>query len=88
MGKIDIIRELVRNGLYYFTDHALAELEKDGLDEYDAETILLNGKIRKSWPTELKFEIIGSTHDGRALGVVCRITKTYKLRIITAYEDQ
>lgn len=47
MGRVNAIRELVLHGLYYFTDHALAELENDNLDEFDAETVLLHGKIRR-----------------------------------------
>jgi hypothetical protein len=32
-------------GVYYFTAHALDELDKDGFDEFDAETAILHGKI-------------------------------------------
>ena len=88
MGKIGIIRQLVLYGLYYYTDHAIVEMDNDDLDEYDIENALLNGKIRKSWPTESKFEIIGSAVDSRLVGVVCRISKNNKLRIITAYENK
>ena len=88
MARIHALRQLVLHGLYYFTDHALEELDNDGLDEFDAETALLHGKIRRSWPRELKYEIVGSSNDGRKMGIVCRITRTNKLRIITAYEDK
>jgi hypothetical protein len=88
MGKIDLVQQLIRNGLYYFTHHSLVELENDGLDEFDAETALLHGKIRKSWAGESKFEIIGPSNDGRTIGIVCKITKHLKLRIITGYEDK
>ncbi|OGK01794.1 MAG: hypothetical protein A2350_02500 [Candidatus Raymondbacteria bacterium RifOxyB12_full_50_8] len=88
MGKIFLIRELILHGMYYLSSHALVELEKDGLDEFDAETALLHGKIRRSWPNELKFEIYGPSNDNRIVGIVCKITKTSKLRIITGYEDK
>ena len=88
MGRIAAIRELVLHGMYYFTDHALAELENDNLDEFDAETALLHGKIRRSWPRELKYEVVGQSNDKRRIGIICRITKTNKLRIITGYEDK
>ena len=88
MGKIAAIRELVLHGMYYFTDHALAELENDNFDEFDAETVLLHGKIRRSWPRELKYEVVGQSIDRRRIGIICRITKTNKLRIITGYEDK
>lgn len=88
MSTISILRQLVLYGLYYFTAHALEELDADGLDEFDAETVLLHGKIRKTWPRESKYEVIGTVNDGRRVGVICRITQTNKLRIITAYEDK
>lgn len=88
MGRIAAIRELVLHGMYYFTDHALAELENDNLDEFDAETALLHGKIRRSWPRELKYEVVGQGNNKRRIGIICRITKTNKLRIITGYEDK
>lgn len=88
MGRISAIRELVLHGMYYFTDHALAELENDDLDEFDVETALLHGRIRRSWPRELKYEVVGQSNDKRRIGIICRITKTNKLRIITGYEDK
>jgi hypothetical protein len=71
------IQALVRNGIYYLTEHA-----------YDVESSILTGKIRKTWPREGKFEIVGAALDGRRMGTVCRITQTNKLRVITAYEDR
>jgi hypothetical protein len=88
MATINIIRQLILYGAYYFTQHALEELDKDALDEFDAETAILYGKIRRSWPREHKYEIIGPSNDDRVVGVVCRITQTNKLRIITSYEDK
>lgn len=82
------IRQLVLYGAYYFTQHALEELEQDDLDEFDTETALLHGRIRRTWPRERKYEVVGPSNDGRTVGVVCRITQTNKLRIITAYEDK
>lgn len=88
MSKIDQIRELVRNGLYYLTEHADSEATEDGFDIYDVEHVILNGKIRRTWPKEMKYEIVGSALEGRAIGIVCRITKTGKVRVITVYEDK
>ncbi len=88
MGRIDSIRQLVLHGMYYFTDHALSELENDDLDEFDAENALIHGTIRRSWPQELKYEVIGPSNDNRKIGLICRITRTNKLRIITGYEDE
>ena len=55
---------------------------------YDVECGMLNGKIRKTWPREGKYEVAGSALDGRSIGVVCRITRGMKVRAITTYEDQ
>lgn len=82
MSKIGQIKALVRSGLYYLTEHA------DGFDVYDVEHGILTGKIRRSWPKEGKHEIIGSSLDGRTIGVVCRITEGGRVRIITVYEDK
>lgn len=88
MSKIGQIRALVRNGLYYLTEHADDEASADGFDIYDIEYGILNGKIRKSWPKEGKYEIVSFSLDGRSIGIVCRITETEKVRVITVYEDK
>jgi hypothetical protein len=86
--SIKQILALVRNGLYYLTEHAYDEAADDDLDIYDVEQGILSGKIRKSWPRESKYEVVGSALDGRPIGVVCRITKTGKVCVITVYEDR
>ena len=77
----------MRNGLYYLTEHADDEAQEDGFDIYDVERGILNGRIRKIWPEQDKYEIVGNALDGRPIGIVCRITPTPKVRVITAYED-
>ena len=88
MSKISQIQALVRNGLYYLTDHADDEAEADGFDIFDVENGILTGRIRKSWPKEEKHEVISVSLDGRPIGIVCRITRTGKVRIITVYKDK
>jgi len=88
MSKIGKIRELVRNGLYYLTEHADEEANAEGFDVYDVEYVLLTGKIRRTWPRAGKYEVVGSALDGRALGVVFRQTLGGKIRVITVYEDR
>ena len=87
MSRISEIQELVRNGLYYLTEHADDEAAEDGFDIYDVEQGLLTGKIRRTWPREGKYEVIGQALDQRSIGMVCRISSTGKVRIITVYED-
>lgn len=88
MSKISQIRALVRDGLYYLTEHADDEATADSFDIYDVEYGILTGKIRKTWPREGKYEVVGSALDGRNIGIVCRTTMTGKVRIITVYEDR
>ncbi|MBI4788698.1 MAG: DUF4258 domain-containing protein [Chloroflexi bacterium] len=88
MSRIGQIRELVIAGLYYLTEHADDAAFADGLDIYDVEQCILVGRIRKTWPRESKYEIVGSALDKRRIGIVCRITETGKVRIITVYEDK
>jgi hypothetical protein len=86
--SIKQIQALVRNGLYYLTEHALEEATTDGFDIYDVERAILVGRIRRTWPREDKYEVIGTALDGRRLGSICRITQNGKVRVITVYEDQ
>jgi hypothetical protein len=87
VSKIGQIQSLVRNGLYYLTEHADYEAMVDSLSIYDVENAILNGKIRRTWPKEGKYEIVGAALDRRDIGIVCRITNTGKVRVITVYED-
>ncbi len=88
MSRITEIQALVRYGLYYLTEHADDEAIVDRLDIYDIENGILTDKIRRSWPKDGKYEIVGRALDGRIIGVVCRITATAKVRVITVYEDE
>jgi len=87
LTRIAEIQTLVRYGLYYLTEHADDEAIVDGFDIYDVENGILTGKVRKTWPQDDKFEVVGKAFDGRTIGVVCRITSTVKVRVITVYED-
>ncbi len=82
------IQALVRNGLYYLTEHADDEAMEDFFDIYDVERGILTGKVRKKWPQQGKYEIVGDALDGRPIGIVCRITEAGKVRVITVYEDR
>jgi hypothetical protein len=88
LSRLGQIQALVRNGLFYLTEHADDEAGIDGFDIYDIEHGILNGKIRKTWPREGKYEIVGISLDGRPIGIVCRITGGGKVRVITVYEDK
>ncbi|MBC8509187.1 MAG: DUF4258 domain-containing protein [Chloroflexi bacterium] len=88
MSRIKELQTLIRYGLYYLTEHADEEAMIDDFDIYDIENGLLNGKVRRSWPKEGKYEIVGISLDGRVIGIVCRFTPSRKVRVITVYEDK
>lgn len=88
MSRLSQIQALVRNGLYYLTEHALEEATVDLFDIYDVEYGILTGKVRRTWPREGTVEIVGRSVDGRPIGAVCRLTKSGKVRVITVYEDE
>ncbi len=88
MSRIAQIQTLVRNGLYYLTEHADDEAAADGFNIHDVEQAIVGGKIRRTWPKEGKYEVVGRALDGRRIGTVCRLTSTGKVRVITVYEDR
>jgi hypothetical protein len=88
MSRISEIQALVRNGLYYLTEHADDEAQLDEFDLYDVEHGILTGKTRRTWPKEGKIEVVGKSLDGRVIGIVCRITEGGKVRVVTVYQDQ
>lgn len=77
----------MRYGLYYLTEHADEEALDDGFNIYDIENGILTGTIRRTWPKGGKYEVVGKAIDGRDIGIVCRMTQTGKVRVITVYED-
>ena len=87
MSKIGLIQSLVSEGLYYLSEHAIEEADADGFDIYDVECGLLTGRMRRTWPRERKYELIGKSFDGRTIGVVCQLTSGGKIRVITIYAD-
>ena len=70
------------------THHAKKEMVDDALTIYDVEHGILTGKVRRTWPKEGKYEVVGPALDGRSIGIVCRITLGGKVRVITVYEDR
>ena len=76
MSKIKQIQALVRNGFYYLTEHADNEAITEDFDIYDVEYGILTGRIRRTWPREGKYEVVGSALDGRSIGIVCRMTQS------------
>lgn len=88
MKPLQEIKLLVRHGLYYLTEHAYAEASSDGFDIHDIERGLLTGRRRRVWEIEDKIEVVGTALDGRPIGMVCRVTQSGKVRVITVYRDR
>lgn len=59
LSNIKRIQELVRNGLHYLTEHAYDEAGEDDFDIYDIEQGIMTHKMRKNWPREGTYELVG-----------------------------
>lgn len=70
---MDITRRLLNLLLdrrYQLTDHALEALDDDGLNINDVVSCLSTGRIRRKWPRQGKYEVQGSSVDGRPVRLV------------------
>lgn len=68
--------------------HANEEMSEDDLTALDIEQAIVTGKVAKRFtrdPRGTRFEVIGKALDGKNVGIVCRLSATGWLRIITAY---
>jgi hypothetical protein len=54
VSKIGIIQSLVRDGLYYLTEHAYDEALADDFDVYDVEHGLLTDELDARGPKTVK----------------------------------
>ena len=87
---IRIIREKVRNQEYEFTiPHFFEEMANDDLTFDDVEKAILNGIVNRVFaddPRGTRYEIVGTTTDGRTVAIICRVKETGKLLFITTWE--
>ena len=87
---IRLIREKARNQEYDFViPHFFEEMANDDLAFDDIENAIMNGAINRIFkddPRGTRYEIVGSTLDGRIIAVMCRIKETGKLLFITTWE--
>jgi hypothetical protein len=86
------IRSALTEGRYFFSDHALEEMDDDGLLESDVLDVMMRGKIVAKLTGDLRglrFVVRGTTvEDEIEIEVVCRFLPSANLRIITAYAIQ
>jgi len=89
LAIIDTLREKVRDHDYEFTvPHFFEEMANDDLIFADIEAVMANGRIRRRFtrdPRGTRYEVVGSSTDGRRVAVICRIKTTGKLLFITTY---
>ena len=63
-------------------------MANDNLIFADIESTIASGRIRRHFtrdPRGIRYEIVGTTTDGRDAAIVCRIKETGKLLFITTY---
>lgn len=87
MTKTEQIQKLALEGSYYLTEQAYRETELDELDTYDIENVLLSGRVRRNWPAENRYEVVGQALDERRIGVVFRLTPGGKARVVAVFRD-
>jgi hypothetical protein len=84
------IREKVRSREYVVTYHARIEMNNDNLSIFDVERGVLNGSILERQKDELsnewKYRIIGKTINNIDIEIICKLSITNKLVIITVYK--
>ena len=89
-GKtLNRIKRKISQGLYYFSTHAIEELQKDDLTTDDAEFAILNGEIINKLDHDLRgtrYIILGKTVGEQDLEICCRIENGYVI-IVTCYAD-
>jgi hypothetical protein len=66
-------------------------LADDYLEAQDLERVVLTGQIPRRFtrdPRGTRYEVSGTSTDGRRASVVCRFLASGVLRIITAYTEE
>jgi uncharacterized protein DUF4258 len=86
------IRLALTESRYLYSDHALEEMDDDGLLESDVNDVIMRGKVVAKLtgdPRGLRFVVRGTTvEEGVEIEVVCRFLPSGNLRIITVYAIQ
>lgn len=92
MATIHIIREKVAKQEYEFTiPHFFEEMADDDISFADIEIAIANGRIRRKFtrdPRGTRYEVVGSTEEGREIAIICRVKSTGKLLLITTYASE
>ncbi len=87
-SRIGHLRRKVALGDYELTGHAREEMEQDGFTIRDVKSAIYSGRIvvtQRHARGRRKSVVTGHAEDGRALRLVCRLTPSGRLRIITVF---
>ena len=87
-SDIERIRQAIRAQRYRISSHANDEMSDDALEAQDIEGIVLRGTMTQRFahdPRGTRYEVTGTTTDGRRACVICRFLTSGVLLIITAY---
>jgi hypothetical protein len=88
MSTLQRLRQSVDEQQYRISSHANEEMSEDQLTTEDIEAITLRGRIvrrHKRDPRGTRYEVAGSTIDGRRAHIICRFLPSGVLLIITAF---
>ena len=84
------MREKIKRNEYVMTFHARKEMVDDGFSIFDVESGILTGEIKGRQKdrasAEWKYRINGKTIGDNQIELICKISPTGKLVIITVYE--
>ena len=88
MSEIGQIRKAIREGNYLVSDHAIEEVEADGLWLREIIDVLKSGELDSTYtddPRGTRYVVQGMVDD-EEVDVVCRFNRDGKLVIITVYK--
>ena len=87
-SRVTVFRRKVALGEYELTGHAKDEMEQDGFTIVDVKSAIYNGRAvatqRRPASTK-RYVLQGRALDGRRMRLVCRLTSSGLLRIITVF---
>jgi hypothetical protein len=86
MDVLQDFRRLLLSHRYRLTDHALEAIDEHSLALVDIIACISNGRLRRRWPRQRKYEVEGRSVDGRLIRVIIRLLAPAFIRIITVYE--
>jgi hypothetical protein len=88
-SRIGVFRRKVALGHYELTGHAKDEMEQDQFTIQDIKAGIYSGRVvvtQQHGRGNRKFVVHGVSSDGRGIAMICRLTQSGILRVITVFE--